>query len=105
MAVVFLKARERGRISRRARIGAIDDSAQPANDRPSVILLGIGHSGTSIIAGMMFELGWQRNDADAQFNESVSIRDINDKLLRGESCLSDMRDTLGGLRPAARQSG
>ena len=67
-------------------------------DRPSVIVFGIGHSGTSIITGMLFELGWERNDADAAFNESVSMRALNDKLIDGEPCDADMGPALGALR-------
>ncbi len=69
-----------------------------AFQNPSIILLGVGHSGTSIIAGMLFELGWDRNDSDAQFNESVSFRTLNNRLLAGESLDRDLDDLLASLR-------
>ena len=43
-------------------------------ERPNVLVLGVGHSGTSILAKMLFAAGWQAGDADAEYGESVSIR-------------------------------
>lgn len=69
------------------------------NDR-NVVLLGVGHSGTSVVTSMISALGWnwgrpgtnfsQRTASpdprtDTEFAEHAPIRAINDRLLRGES--------------------
>jgi hypothetical protein len=45
---------------------------------PDIVILGVGHSGTSLLARMLFTLGWDRNDAEDVFFESVGLREIND---------------------------
>lgn len=45
--------------------------------RPNIVLLTIGHTGSSIITRMLFELGWNAGDADKQYSESVSVRKCN----------------------------
>src|SRR6185437_9108184 len=49
--------------------------------RPNVLVYGVGHSGTTILTRMLFALGWNSADADEQYAESVSIRDLNRRLL------------------------
>jgi len=49
--------------------------------RPNVLVYGVGHSGTTILTRMLFALGWQRGDADEQYAESVSVRELNRQLL------------------------
>jgi len=51
--------------------------------RPNVILFGVGHSGTSIATRILHALGWQAGDADAEYAESIAIRAINERALRG----------------------
>lgn len=46
-------------------------------DRPCVVLLGVGHSGTSVAAKMFHAAGWEPGDADDAFGESVSVRELN----------------------------
>lgn len=48
----------------------------------NVIILGVGHSGTSILSKMFIKCGYNRNDSDEEFGESVSIRDMNDKIIK-----------------------
>jgi hypothetical protein len=74
------------------------DTAQTASTLPSLVILGIGHSGTSIVTGVLFELGWDRNDADSQYNESVAIREINHSILTGEVTPPPIDYVLGQLR-------
>jgi hypothetical protein len=63
--------------------------------RPNVLVYGIGHSGTTILTRMLGLLGWNLGDADEEFAESVSIRALNQKLLRTTA----VRDELfNGLR-------
>ena len=46
--------------------------------KPNVIVMGVGHSGTTILTRMLIALGWQANDADEEFAESVSVRKLNE---------------------------
>jgi len=46
-------------------------------ERPNVLVWGVGGSNTSITARQVAALGWNLGDADAQFAESVSVRDYN----------------------------
>ena len=50
--------------------------------RPNVVVLGVGHSGTSILTRMMAAAGWDAADADEDFAECVWIRDANMRLIR-----------------------
>jgi hypothetical protein len=45
--------------------------------KPPVVVLGVGHSGTSILARMLHAAGWDAVDADQPFAESVSVRALN----------------------------
>ncbi|MEZ6065478.1 MAG: hypothetical protein R3B90_07140 [Planctomycetaceae bacterium] len=47
------------------------------NNKPPVVVLGVGHSGTSILTRMLHAAGWDPVDADRDFAESVSIRQLN----------------------------
>lgn len=67
--------------------------------KPNIIIIGVGHSGTSILSKMIGRMGWKLNDADEEFGESVSVRNINDLLCQNElinyevfiNCLSKFR--------------
>jgi hypothetical protein len=48
------------------------------------VVLGVGHSNTSITTRQLTALGWQLGDADDQWCESVSIRNLNEALLKGK---------------------
>jgi hypothetical protein len=63
--------------------------AGKAAARPNVLVYGIGHSGTTILTQMLGALGWQLGDADEEFAESVSIRAMNQKLLRTGKAVRD----------------
>lgn len=52
------------------------------DDKPNVILLGVGHSGTSIVTKIMHKLGWERGDADKFYAESVSVRKLNAQAIK-----------------------
>jgi hypothetical protein len=58
---------------------------QPAT--PDVVVLGVGHSGTTILTKILQLLGWSRGDADAGYAESVSVRRLNDAALK-HGCLN-----------------
>lgn len=55
-----------------------------AGDVPNIVVFGVGHSGTSIFAGMLYSIGWNPNDADEKYGEQVSVRKLNDDTLRTE---------------------
>lgn len=69
--------------------------------KPNIIIIGVGHSGTSLLAKMLFTLGWESNDADEVFCESVGLREINDNY-RSENTPADIdeiaREFLAGLK-------
>ncbi|MBN8625474.1 MAG: glycosyltransferase [Planctomycetes bacterium] len=50
--------------------------------KPNIVVLGVGHSGTSILSKMLFAAGWEAGDADDEFGESVGIRSINQEFLK-----------------------
>jgi len=50
------------------------------NKYTNVVVLGVGHSGTSILSKMLMSCGLNKNDNDKEFGESVSVREINDKI-------------------------
>jgi hypothetical protein len=54
-------------------------SVTKSTERPNVIVLGVDHSGTSIVTRMLHTMGWEKGDADERFSESVSVRDVNKK--------------------------
>ncbi len=45
--------------------------------KPCVVIMGVGHSGTSVLAKMLHAAGWEPGDADRPYGESFSIREIN----------------------------
>lgn len=51
-------------------------------NRNNIVVLGVGHSNTTITARQLAALGWATGDADAAFCESVSVRAINAQYLR-----------------------
>jgi hypothetical protein len=51
-------------------------------EKPCVIVLGVGHSGTSILTRMLHSMGWSRGDADETFAESVSTRRLNQYVMQ-----------------------
>jgi hypothetical protein len=77
------------------------DSEPAERQLPDIVILGVGHSGTSIAARMLFELGWRCNDADARFCEPPGLHEINDRILRDGAAdaatEAAMRGFLAGL--------
>jgi hypothetical protein len=51
-------------------------------ERPNIVVLGVGHANTSITTRQLHVLGWQAGDADEEFAESVSVREINQRFLK-----------------------
>lgn len=46
-------------------------------ERPNIVLLTVGHIGSSVVSHMLGQLGWNLGDADDEYGESVSVRDCN----------------------------
>ena len=69
--------------------------ADRSNDRPNILLFGVGHSGTSIVAKIIRALGWNLGEADG-FSENVAVRGINAQLLGGR--IPEPQKVLGLLR-------
>lgn len=55
--------------------------AERRHRRPCVVVLGVGHANTTITARQLRALGWELGDADEEYAESVSVREINRRLL------------------------
>ena len=51
----------------------------------NIIILGVGHSGTTILTQMLNSLGWDIGDADERYWESVKVREINRAVYSGEA--------------------
>ncbi len=45
--------------------------------KPNIIILGVGHSNTSITTRQIAALGWNLGDADQEYAESVGVRAVN----------------------------
>lgn len=50
--------------------------------KPNIVVLGVGHSGTSILTRMLKAAGWDTPGADQQFAECVWMRDVNVELIQ-----------------------
>jgi len=64
------------------------------NQHPNIVVLGVAHSNTSIVANMLVAAGWQRNDLDEN-GESVSVVAQNKLLMAGK--LASMAETVRNL--------
>lgn len=53
----------------------------PKYIKNNIIILGVGHSGTTVLSRMLVGAGYNKNDLDAEFAESVSVRNFNDKII------------------------
>jgi hypothetical protein len=63
---------------------ASPDPALEEGQLNDIVIFGVGHSGTSLLARMIHTLGWYPNDADATFAENVRMREINRQLVTGD---------------------
>lgn len=62
-------------------------------EKPNIVLLTVGHTGSSVVSKMLGELGWNLADADEEYGESVSIRSANQK--KDWSNAEEILDELG----------
>ncbi|QDT05461.1 Glycosyl transferase family 2 [Rubripirellula lacrimiformis] len=49
---------------------------------PSLIVLAVGHSGTTIVTRMLQQMGWNLGPADQEFAEHATIRDLNERYIQ-----------------------
>lgn len=68
-----------GSANRNPKIAANTEN-QNLEQRPNIIVFGVGHSNTTITTRQLEALGWNLGDADAEFAESISIRRLNQRL-------------------------
>lgn len=68
-------------------------------ERPNLIIMGTGRCGSSILAKMLHNLGWDWGNAD-HYGEHRTCRSINDRALHGRKIFSvkDVRRLLSNLR-------
>jgi hypothetical protein len=57
--------------------------------KPNIVVMGVGHSGTTILTRMLGAAGWDVGDADDEYCESVKARELNEQAL----CVGAMTDT------------
>jgi hypothetical protein len=48
------------------------------DERPNLLVFGVGHSGTTVVTRMLIRLGWNAGPADEEYAEHVSIRELNE---------------------------
>ena len=53
-----------------------------AHGKPNIVVLGVGHSGTSVLTRMLQAAGWNAPGSDREFSECVWMRDLNVKLIQ-----------------------
>lgn len=68
---------------------------RPVTPHLDTVLLTIGHTGSSITAGLLALLGWNLPDNDPQYNEPRRVRECNAALRSGASC--DLETVLSEL--------
>lgn len=59
--------------------GIKQNGAKQHRGRPNIVLLTVGHTGSTICMRILGALGWQLGDADSDYGESVSVRECNQK--------------------------
>jgi hypothetical protein len=73
----------------------MNESKLPA---ANLIVFGIGHSGTTILTRIIHTLGWNAGDTDRDYAESVSVRAVNERALRGRFDQQKAARALAALR-------
>ncbi|MBI1314108.1 glycosyltransferase [bacterium] len=53
-----------------------------AYGKPNIVVLGVGHSGTSVLTRMLKAAGWDTSGSDQEFAECVWMRDVNVELIQ-----------------------
>jgi hypothetical protein len=53
------------------------------SEPPCIIMLSVGNSGSTVVAGLISILGWHLPDNDSKFNEPRWVRELNDHVRHG----------------------
>lgn len=61
----------------------VQNGTQGGHVRGPLVVLGVGHSGTTIIAKMLAALGWGVHNSDPEYFEDRRVREVNAELLAG----------------------
>lgn len=73
-----------------------------SDDRPDIVVFGVGHSGTTLVASMLFALGWNRgataHAADEEYCEHIEIRECNRHALAHGALPANAASVLAGLK-------
>lgn len=73
-----------------------------SDDRPDIVVFGVGHSGTTLVTSMLFELGWNpgatADAADTEYCEHIEIREFNRHALLHGSLPANAASVLDGLK-------
>jgi hypothetical protein len=71
------------------------ETALPVAERPNIVLLTVGHTGSTFVAGLFRTLGWHIPDCDAEYNEPIFVREANRRLLQSDvSIPKDILDNI-----------
>jgi len=70
-------------------------SESPTAEPPCIVLLTVGHTGSTVVAGLFGVLGWHLPDNDPEYNEPRATREANVAILRGENV--DCQRLIAGL--------
>lgn len=65
----------------RCRAVELNEPFRKPNDSRNIVVLGVGHSGTSIIVKMLHALGWNLGEAKPGVAESLAVQDVDKRLL------------------------
>lgn len=72
------------------------------DDRPNIIVFGVGHSGTTLLAKMLFALGWNQGEspdaADEDYGEHRKIRECNRYVLEHKAIPPEAEAVLRDLK-------
>lgn len=60
--------------------------------RPNIVMLTVGHTGSSVVSAMLGKLGWNLCDADEEFSESVSIRNANIHNKQSKELINNLKE-------------
>lgn len=63
----------------------------------NIVVMGVGHSGTSILSKMLMQCGYNKNDSDEEYGESVSVREVNDRMFTNSHTLHHMQTAMDNM--------
>ena len=61
-------------------------------NRPNIVILTVGHTGSSVVSAMLGKLGWHLCDADEEYNESISVRNANLNNLQSKEIIKSLKE-------------